>query len=116
MTGRWIRVGRVGDLARGAVAAIDLDGRAAILYRDGDTYYAAQRTCPHAGFDLAEGFVSRGFLVCPLHRWRFHAATGAFEIFPETCLTTYAVRISGDAIEVDPTPRRIHPSPEGDPA
>ena len=102
----WIRVATVGELARGAVMPIDLAGTPAVLYREWDSYYAAQRKCPHAGFDLAEGFVSRGHLVCPLHLWRFDVATGAFVDWPETRLCTYAVRVVGDAIEVDPTPRR----------
>jgi nitrite reductase/ring-hydroxylating ferredoxin subunit len=102
----WLAVAHVGDVPRGGVVAIDLAGEPAILYRDGDTHYAAQRRCPHAGFDLAEGFVSRGHLVCPLHLWRFDVATGAFIDWPETCLVTYAVRVVGEIIEVDPTPRR----------
>ena len=107
----WIRVAAVDDVPRGGVVAIDLAGVPAVLYRDGDDYYAAQRKCPHAGFDLAEGFVSRGHLVCPLHLWRFDVATGAFVDWPETGLTTYAVRVVGDAIEVDSTPRR-RPAPD----
>ena len=63
----------------------------------------------HAGFDLAEGFVSRGHLVCPLHLWRFDVVTGAFVDWPETRLCTYPVRVVGDAVEVDPTPRRMQP-------
>jgi nitrite reductase/ring-hydroxylating ferredoxin subunit len=105
----WVRVAAVGDVARGAVIAIDLAGVPAVLYRDGETYYAAQRKCPHAGFDLAEGFVSRGHLVCPLHLWRFDVATGAFIDWPETVLTTYPVRVVGDVIEVDSTPNRRSP-------
>ncbi len=103
----WIRVARRGDVPRGGVVAIDLAGTPAVLYREGDDYFAAQRKCPHAGFDLAEGFVSRGHLVCPLHLWRFDVVTGAFVDWPETRLCTYPVRIVGDDIEVDPTPRRL---------
>jgi nitrite reductase/ring-hydroxylating ferredoxin subunit len=102
----WITVAHVGDVPRGGVIAIDLAGVPAVLYRDGDRYFAAQRKCPHAGFDLAEGFVSRGHLVCPLHLWRFDVETGAFVDWPETCLVTYAVRVVGENIEVDPLPRR----------
>jgi nitrite reductase/ring-hydroxylating ferredoxin subunit len=102
----WIRVATVGAIEPGAVMAIDLAGVPAALCRDGDAYFATQRKCPHAGFDLCEGFVSRGNLVCPLHLWRFEVATGSFVDWPETGLTTYAVRVVGDAIEVDPTPRR----------
>ncbi len=105
----WITVARVGDIARGAVLPVEVAGQPAVLYRDGDRYFAAQRRCPHAGFDLAEGFVSRGFLVCPLHLWRFATDTGIFEHWAGTCLDMFTVRVVGDAIEIDPTPHRNCP-------
>jgi nitrite reductase/ring-hydroxylating ferredoxin subunit len=102
----WVRVGSVRDLAPGEVKAIEVGGRAIALARDGDAYFATQRACLHQGGDLSEGIVSRGFLICPVHGWKFDVATGVHEISPETCLVTYAVRIEGDDVLVDPTPRR----------
>lgn len=93
----------------------------AVVFRDGEQVFAAERRCPHAGADLAEGVVSRGHLVCPLHLWRFEAATGerivefrrgpgpadvVVERWPQDCLVTYATRVVGDWIELDPTPLR----------
>jgi nitrite reductase/ring-hydroxylating ferredoxin subunit len=105
---RFLPIAKVGDVERGAVKAIERPdaGVDCVLYRDGDTYYAAQRRCPHAGFDLAEGFVSRGYLVCPLHSWRFACDTGIHELSPGTCLAMHTLRIEGDTIEIDPTPHR----------
>jgi nitrite reductase/ring-hydroxylating ferredoxin subunit len=108
----WVAVAKVGEVARGGVLPVEVDGTRMILYRDGDTHYACQRRCPHAGFDLAEAFVSRGHLVCPLHLWRFAVDTGIFEHWGGTCLTTFAVRVVDDTIEVDPTPRRACPPPD----
>ena len=79
------------------------------MYRDADQVYAAQRRCLHQGADLADGIVSRGFLVCAQHGWRYHCATGLHELSPETCLVTYRVRVVGDDIQVDPTPLRHRP-------
>ena len=42
----WVRVATVGDLAHGAVMPIDLAGTPAILYREHNVYYAAQRALP----------------------------------------------------------------------
>ncbi len=106
MSTRWLPIARVGDVERGGVRAIEVEGVNVVLYRDGEQHYAAQRRCPHAGFDLAEGFVSRGYLVCPLHSWRFASATGVHELSSGVCLAMYAVRIVGDVIELDPTPHR----------
>ena len=103
---RFVTVARVGALTPGDVIAVEVAGRAMVLYRDRDAYYAAQRQCLHQGGDLADGIVSRGHLICPVHGWRFAAATGTLDVSPETCLVTYAVRVVGDDIQIDPTPRR----------
>src|SRR5262249_41481030 len=102
----WHKVARASELAPGDVRAVEIDGRALVLVRDGDRIFATQRTCLHQGGDLSEGIVSRGFLICPVHGWKFEVATGKHELSPETCLATYAVRIEGDDVWVDSTPRR----------
>ena len=102
----WHVVAKKSDLGPGEVKAIEVEGRAMALVRDGDAYFATQRACLHQGGDLSEGIVSRGFLICPVHGWKFRVATGVHEISPETCLVTYAVRIEGEDVMVDPTPRR----------
>ena len=55
--------------------------------------------------DLSEGIVSRGHLICPQHAWRFSTATGEQSESSQYCLVTYAVRVVGDRIEIDPRPR-----------
>jgi 3-phenylpropionate/trans-cinnamate dioxygenase ferredoxin subunit len=118
--GRYHTVARVGALAPGDTLAVEVEGTAIVLLRDGDQYRAAQRWCPHQRGDLADGVVSRGHLICPVHGWRFRTDTGQLDVSPDTCLATYAVRVVGDAIQIDPTPRRYAAGPvprahEGDP-
>jgi nitrite reductase/ring-hydroxylating ferredoxin subunit len=88
------------------IVPVTVDGVELVLYRSGDAVRACQRYCPHQRADLSEGLVSRGFLICSAHGWRFDADTGVHEISPQTCLATYAVQIQGDEIHVDPTPIR----------
>jgi nitrite reductase/ring-hydroxylating ferredoxin subunit len=102
----FVTVARLGELTPGDPRAVEIDGREIIVYRDGDGVFAMQRRCLHQGGDLAEGLVSRGFVICPVHGWKWHARTGLHEVSPETCLVTYAVRIQGDEVQIDPTPRR----------
>jgi len=97
-------VARVGQLADGDIVAVEVGGVDMVLYRVGDDYLAAQRDCLHQGYDLADGLVMDGFLVCPLHGWRYHVHTGRHEVAGEVCLRTFAVRVVGDDIQVDPTP------------
>lgn len=110
MSTRWIPVARVGDVRAGDVIAIDLEGAELVLGLDGDRYFAAQRRCVHMGGDLADGIVSRGHLICPHHAWRFSTATGCVADASQHCLAMYAVRVTGDQIEVDPVPLERNPS------
>ena len=105
MTERWRAVARITELKPNDVIAVTVDGIEMVLGRDGDRYFAAQRRCVHQGGDLADGIVSRGYLICPQHAWRFATATGRHAEASEFCLVTYAVRVVGDAIEIDPQPR-----------
>jgi nitrite reductase/ring-hydroxylating ferredoxin subunit len=105
-TDRFVTVATVGQLAHGDLIAVEIEGRRLVLGRDRERYFATQRTCLHQGGDLVEGLVSRGHLICPVHGWRFDVGSGRLDGSPETCLATYAVRVVGDAIQIDPTPRR----------
>lgn len=101
----WRPVARVADLGPGDVVAVEIEGLQLALGRDGDRYFAVQRRCVHRGGDLAEGIVSRGHVICPEHGWRFSTATGCHDQASEVCLAMYPVRVVGELIEIDPTPR-----------
>ena len=103
----WYAVAKVGDVKPGDVIAIAVEGVDMVLGRDGDRYFAAQRRCVHRGGDLADGIIARGHLVCAQHGWRFSTATGRHDEASDVCLVTYSVRIVGDQIEIDPTPRTL---------
>jgi nitrite reductase/ring-hydroxylating ferredoxin subunit len=102
----FITVARVSDLAPGDILPVTVGSREMVLYRDGDKFFASQRRCLHHGADLADGLISRGFLVCVLHGWQYDCATGVLDGSPTTCLVTFAVRIQGDDVQIDPTPIR----------
>jgi len=103
----FVPVARVGELKAGDLKAVEVDGIEMVLGRDGERYFATQRRCVHQGGDLAEGIISRGHLLCSNHGWRFSTATGRHDTASDVCLMTFTVRINGDAIEVDPSPRTI---------
>src|SRR5258706_16345673 len=107
---QWQVVARVGDVKRGDVIAVKAGDLELVLGLDGDRYFASQRRCPHRGGGLADGIVSRGHVVCPQHGWRFSTATGRAPESSEYCLVTYAVRVVGDQIEVDPRPLPMEPA------
>lgn len=100
----WRAIAKVGDIRKGDVIPVVIDGVELIVGLDGEHYFATQRQCVHQGGDLSEGIISRGHLICPNHGWRFSTATGCAPESSEYCLVRYAVRVNGDAIEVDPRP------------
>jgi nitrite reductase (NADH) small subunit len=95
-------VAKVGDVRKGDVIAVTIDGLELVLGLDGDRYFATQRRCVHRGGDLADGIVSRGCVICPQHGWRFSTTTGRAPESDDYCLATYAVRVVDDQIEIDP--------------
>jgi nitrite reductase/ring-hydroxylating ferredoxin subunit len=103
----WTTVGNAADLADGDIVAVEVDGRAVVIFRDGDRYGCVQRKCLHQAGDLSMGIISRHHIVCAVHGWRFSTETGIHAESPETCLAIHTVRIVDGRIEVDPTPRRL---------
>src|SRR5512140_2243282 len=103
----WHAVAKVGDVRAGDVIAVEVQGVEMILGLDGTRYFALQRRCAHRGGDLADGIVARGHVVCPQHGWRFSAATGRHDEASDVCLASFPVRVIGETIEIDPTPRTV---------
>ncbi len=100
----WHAVANVGDVRPGDVIAVEVEGIKMILGLDGERYFALHRKCLHRGADLSEGIVSRGHVVCVLHGWRFSTETGRHDSASDVCLRRYAVRVTGEQIEIDPEP------------
>ena len=103
----WHPVAKIGDVKPGDVIAVEVQGVQMVLGLDGERYFAVQRHCVHRGGDLADGIVSRGHVVCANHGWRFSTATGRHDSASDVCLVVYAVRVSGEQIEIDPVPRTL---------
>jgi len=105
----YVRVAGVGDITPGQIIPVEAAGQKLLLARIGSDYFAAQRKCPHLGFNLCRGSLDGGAVVCPLHKAKFDLATGRVERDPKLLfikmtakndLTTYPVRIEGDAVLV----------------
>lgn len=85
--------GEVGDVPEGGMKAVEVDGRAFVLFNlDGDLY-AYRDQCPHQGAAISCGLISGAMLpsepgkepeyglegrvvICPRHRWKFSIETG----------------------------------------
>lgn len=104
--GEFVKVARVSDVPPGQGRLIEVGGRFLALFNAAGTFYAVDDTCTHAEASLSEGFLEGTEIECPLHGARFDLRTGAAVWSPAFVpVATYAVRVEGDDVLVDPTPR-----------
>jgi 3-phenylpropionate/trans-cinnamate dioxygenase ferredoxin subunit len=92
---------RVGEVAPGRSRRCVIDGQAVLVCNvDGD-FYALADTCTHDRGPLGEGRLRGHHIECPRHGSRFDVRDGAVKTPPAIrVLTTYPVRVRGDAVEV----------------
>ena len=100
----WQTVARFDDLAPGDSLLVEFDGREVALFRDGDTVYALDDACPHAGASLSGGTVEGGVVTCPWHHWAFGLSDGAWTDNPRIKACTYAVRVEQGDIRLATRP------------
>lgn len=86
---RRVRIGPVHDVPSDRCTTVG--GGVAVVVRVGDDVCAYRNRCLHQDSPLDGGWVRDGTLTCPLHFWRYDAATGrltvgdrALERFPVT--------------------------------
>jgi len=90
------------DLPAGRAAAFDVEGRRIAVFHVGESYYALDDTCTHAGAPLCEGEVQGNKVVCPWHNAEFELTTGKALCPPASeGLTTYRVVVQGDDLQVE---------------
>lgn len=67
----------VGELAEGEIRPIEINGRHLLLVNGEKGPALIDRTCPHAGGDLAKGKVTGNRIRCPTHSYLFDLETGS---------------------------------------
>jgi nitrite reductase (NADH) small subunit len=98
---QWVRIGLCHSVPLREGRAVRIADRVIALFNLGDRFLAVDNACPHRGGPLADGIVSGGSVVCPLHAWKIDLDTGGVErpsAVQAPCLTTYPVRVEGATI------------------
>lgn len=109
----FVTVARAGEIAMGGVKITRIDDTMVAVFRLDDGYWAIEDVCTHDGGPVAEGTLTGGIIECPRHGATFDVRTGAAKTFPATTpVPTYAVRVSGDDIQVslDPAAKSAAPT------
>lgn len=98
----YIAIARTEDVAPGQSLAVTIAGKSILLCNSNDRIFAVANKCSHAEEPLECGRVRAGWISCPAHGARFDLATGrAINPPAKEPIETFAVRTSGDVIEVE---------------
>ena len=69
------------------------------IARSGEGFKACAAKCPHAGGNMAEGFLDKDEnIVCPVHRYKFNLVNGRDVTGEGYYLKTYPVEIRDEGI------------------
>lgn len=98
---KFVKVGRVGDLADGQAKVVQVDGQRIALFYVGGRYYALEAACPHEGGPLADGIIEGLRIICPWHGYDFHLKTGECGLDPDLRALTYPVKIQDDDLLIE---------------
>src|SRR3954454_10183815 len=88
----WTSLCNLDELEEGRGKYVEIDGFQLAVFLDGGAISVIDNNCPHAGGNLAAGYVDEGCAVCPWHHWAFRLDTGEMRDSPGVTITKYAVR------------------------
>lgn len=95
---RWHDVMAVADLASGATARVDCDGRSVFVHRSGRSVRVYDSLCPHQATNIPHLALQGATLTCPKHGWAFDLATGQ-GLQPDTQpLNRWPSKVSGGRV------------------
>ena len=102
----WIDAGSWRDIpdSRARIVCPSNAERIAI-FRNGGTLSAVSNVCAHQNGPLGEGRIIDGCITCPWHGYQYLAHNGQSPPPFTEKIPTYELRLDGDRILVDPTPK-----------
>lgn len=101
----WLKVAPVGQIqdARAKIVR-PAQGEAIAVFRYGDKVSAVSNVCRHQGGPLGEGKIVDGCITCPWHGFQYRMEDGRSPPPFNEKIATYATRIVGGAVYVNPVP------------
>jgi nitrite reductase (NADH) small subunit/3-phenylpropionate/trans-cinnamate dioxygenase ferredoxin subunit len=89
----WTSLCEVDELKGGEGKYVEIDGFQLAVFIENGQVYVIDNTCPHAGGNLAGGYVEDGCAVCPWHYWAFRLDNGELKDVPGVKVSTYPNRV-----------------------
>ncbi len=79
----WYNVAKDGSMKEGDLFKAKVGEQEILLIKEGGKYYATSLFCTHEDYDLSEGFMDEGHLICPNHFATFNPKNGDVVSPPE---------------------------------
>src|SRR5689334_13343514 len=102
-TKRWVRLTPAENIPLREGRAVRIAGLDIAIFNLGDRFLAVENRCPHRGGPLADGIVSGGSVVCPLHAWKIDLTSG--EVVNRTdnppCARIFATRVENGVVSLE---------------
>ena len=89
----WTSLCERNELKPGEGKYVEIDGFQLAVFLSAEKVYVMDNYCPHAGGNLAAGFVQDGCAVCPWHYWPFRLESGELRDSPGVVVKTYQTRL-----------------------
>jgi len=98
----FVSVAKVSDFDNQQAQCVEVEGKSIALFKLGKEFFAIDDTCTHEGGPLSDGNIDGDEIECPWHGACFNIKSGKVTLDPaDADVSVYAVRLSGDMIEVD---------------
>ena len=100
---KWVRVAESDSFPVREGRTVEIGGRQLAIFNLGKEFVAVENKCPHRGGPLADGLLSGGTIVCPLHTWKFDLRTGVSVNHAESgaCLKIFATQVIDGVVCVE---------------
>lgn len=98
---KWIKVGNTSKLDEKGRMVFRYEGKQILLIQQESQVYAVNNRCPHEGYPLSEGSMSKDCkLTCNWHNWKFDLQTGDTVVGGDA-LRHYPVHMEEDSLWID---------------
>lgn len=89
------------DVPEGEGRCVETQDRVLAVFQCEGEFYVTDNACPHAGGNLAGGYIEGQILFCPWHHWPFNIKTGRCPQSESVWVQTYPVSVENGRVRAD---------------
>jgi nitrite reductase (NADH) small subunit len=114
MKNNWLKICTLEDIPLLGSRVVRRDEGDIAIFRSGENeVFALLDKCPHRGGPLSQGIVFGKRVACPLHNWVINLDDGSVVEPDQGCTRSFACKVEGGIVFVDPMPRaKVEPAQE----